>query len=230
MNAPRNGPRLYRSQDRMIAGVASGVADYFDVDPSIVRILWAISMPFSGFVTLLIYIVMAVVVPEEPDVWPDYAPGGPPGPGGVPPAAVPPSGPLSADEAAAAGASTGQAGWMSTAAQETAGAATDTATAPAFVAGGTPPPAADWRAARRADRYARRQERWERRIDRWEGRRHGGGSGALVFGLLLVIVGAVFLAHQLVPSIDTDQVWPVALIAIGVIFLIFSVTGRSDRV
>ncbi|HEX8940220.1 MAG TPA: PspC domain-containing protein [Candidatus Limnocylindrales bacterium] len=200
-------PRLYRSPDRMIAGVAGGVADYFDVDPSLVRIVWAISIPFSGFITLLIYIVMAVVVPDSPEYWSDYGRPVPPVPPS--PAAGSASGAPDADataQATAADATTG--GWTSTGEQPRA-------------AGG------DWRSARRAEREARRQARWERQGDRWE--RRGDGTGALVVGLLLVIVGGAFLADQLVPSFDASLVWPIALIAIGVVFLVLSVAGRDRR-
>ena len=59
--------RLYRSRsERMLAGVAGGVADRFDLDPSFVRIAWAILTILSGGIFLLIYIVMAIVVPDEP--------------------------------------------------------------------------------------------------------------------------------------------------------------------
>ena len=68
-----NPRRLYRCRhDRMLAGVASGIAQYFDLDPTVVRILWVVSVFFGGF-TLLLYIVMALVVPLEPDTLP--APG-----------------------------------------------------------------------------------------------------------------------------------------------------------
>ena len=59
--------RLYRCyHDRRIAGVASGLAEYFDVDPTIVRILWVFSVLFGG-VGLLLYIAMAIIVPMEPE-------------------------------------------------------------------------------------------------------------------------------------------------------------------
>ena len=58
--------RLYRCRDnRMIAGVASGTAEYFGLDPSLVRILWLISIFFGGF-SILLYIAMAIIVPLEP--------------------------------------------------------------------------------------------------------------------------------------------------------------------
>jgi phage shock protein C len=59
--------RLYRSRDeRVLAGVAGGLADYLDVDPSLVRVIWVILALFSGGAFLVVYIVMALVVPEEP--------------------------------------------------------------------------------------------------------------------------------------------------------------------
>ncbi len=219
-----NDRRLYRSQDRMIAGVAGGVADYFDLDPSLVRIIWAISMPFSGFATLLIYIVMAIVVPEEPDEW-AYGPA-PAGP--LPPAPpVPPVPPM----AAGAGESPEGSAEGSAAPAEQATAAGGPWTSSAGTTPGGPaatgPGWTDWRSAPREDRWARRQERWERRMDRLE-RRHRDGTGGLIFGLLLVVIGAAFLANQLVPGIDFNQVWPIAVIAIGVVFLVGSVTGRDQ--
>src|SRR6266478_542608 len=58
--------RLYRCRhDRRLAGVAAGVAEYFDLDPSLVRVLWFVSIFFGG-VTLLLYIGMAIIVPLEP--------------------------------------------------------------------------------------------------------------------------------------------------------------------
>jgi phage shock protein C len=68
--------RLYRCRhDKRVAGVASGVAEYFDADPSLVRVLWVISIFFGGL-GLLLYIAMALIVPLEPEGL--YAPGGAP--------------------------------------------------------------------------------------------------------------------------------------------------------
>jgi phage shock protein C len=59
--------RLYRCRhDQRIAGVASGIAEYFDADPTIVRILWVLSIFLGGF-GLLLYIAMAIIVPLEPE-------------------------------------------------------------------------------------------------------------------------------------------------------------------
>jgi len=59
--------RLYRSVvDRRIGGVAAGTATYFDIDPSIARVLWLLLAFFSGGVFFVVYLVMWAVVPEEP--------------------------------------------------------------------------------------------------------------------------------------------------------------------
>ena len=56
--------RLQRNtNDQMIAGVASGVADYFGVDRSIVRVLWALSVLFGGL-GVVVYVILWIVVPE----------------------------------------------------------------------------------------------------------------------------------------------------------------------
>ena len=57
--------RLYRSRiDRMIAGVCGGLAKYFDIDPTIVRVLFVVSI-FIGGGGILAYIILWIVVPEE---------------------------------------------------------------------------------------------------------------------------------------------------------------------
>ena len=57
--------RLLRSRDdRVISGVAAGVANYWGMDPSIVRIIWFLLI-FAGGTGLILYILMAIFVPEE---------------------------------------------------------------------------------------------------------------------------------------------------------------------
>jgi phage shock protein C len=59
--------RLYRSRkDRQFAGVCGGVADYLGVDPTLVRLLWVI-FAIAGGPGVLLYIIMAAIVPEEPE-------------------------------------------------------------------------------------------------------------------------------------------------------------------
>lgn len=63
--------RLYRSRDdRILAGVAGGLAENLDADPSIIRIVWALLVFLTGGIALLVYIVMAIVVPERPEGMP----------------------------------------------------------------------------------------------------------------------------------------------------------------
>ena len=91
--------RLYRSRDdRRLAGVAGGLADLWDADPSLVRIIWALLVVFTGGLALVVYIVMAIVVPDGD---PHFTPM----PGAVPPVDPldPASTPTSAAPAAASG-------------------------------------------------------------------------------------------------------------------------------
>jgi phage shock protein C len=57
--------QLRRSRsDRMIAGVCGGLGKYFDVDPVVVRLIFAVLFVFFGG-GLLLYIILWLVVPEE---------------------------------------------------------------------------------------------------------------------------------------------------------------------
>ena len=59
--------KLYRStSDRMVAGVCAGVAEYLNVDPTVIRVVWAIASLF-GFLGVVAYIACAFIVPEKPD-------------------------------------------------------------------------------------------------------------------------------------------------------------------
>lgn len=85
--------RLYRSPtDRVIAGVAGGLAVWMNIDPSLVRVAWVILAILSGGIFVLVYIVMMIVVPLPPPGWvptprgamgPGWSPGTP-GTGAVP--------------------------------------------------------------------------------------------------------------------------------------------------
>ena len=64
--------KLYRNmENRLISGVCSGVADFFDIDPTIVRLIWALIALCAG-TGVLAYIVCAFVIPEKPDNTDDY--------------------------------------------------------------------------------------------------------------------------------------------------------------
>jgi len=57
--------RLYRSRkDRKIWGICGGLAEYFDVDPVIVRVIFVASI-FCGTLGLWVYLIMWLIVPEE---------------------------------------------------------------------------------------------------------------------------------------------------------------------
>lgn len=55
--------QLYRSHEKVIAGVCSGIAEYFEIDPTIVRIIWLLSI-FAG-IGIIAYIVCWVAMPEK---------------------------------------------------------------------------------------------------------------------------------------------------------------------
>ncbi len=58
--------RLYRSRtNRKLAGVCGGLAQYFNTDPTLIRVLFVVLAVLGG-PGLLIYLVLWIVVPEEP--------------------------------------------------------------------------------------------------------------------------------------------------------------------
>jgi phage shock protein PspC (stress-responsive transcriptional regulator) len=62
----RDIKRLYRSRkERMVAGVCGGIAEYFNVDPTLVRLAWIILGLPSGF-GWIGYLIAWIIVPEQP--------------------------------------------------------------------------------------------------------------------------------------------------------------------
>ena len=58
--------RLYRSaDDRMVAGVCAGIANYFGIDPTLVRLLFVLGALGTVSGLFWAYLIMAIVVPEE---------------------------------------------------------------------------------------------------------------------------------------------------------------------
>jgi len=242
--------RLYRSRDdRIIAGVAGGLAQQFRIDPSLVRILWVILVIPTGGLALLLYVVMAFVVPEEPAgdtrwaSW-DRGSGGngwsgdaatTPADGSAPAAGL-------AGIGSPAAAPDGEPGSLASAeAAPTTGADTmgisptplpRAVSSPAedgplgvppsfagggagFAAGGGPGPGTDAWDPSRAERRAARHERRD-------------GYGALLFGLILILVGAYFLVRAYVPAFDADKAWPFLLLGIGVVLLFGAIRRSND--
>jgi phage shock protein C len=163
--------RLYRSpDDRVLAGVAGGMAETYDFDPALVRVSWALLILVTGGVFLLLYIVMALVVPLRPSgmmPWPAAgmppAPGTPVGPDASPDVTgtVPPAGPMS--------------------------------NAPAW-----------------SYRHHRRHD----------------ATGPIVIGLILIIAGAYFLARQFIPAFNWGLIWPLLIVAGGLLLIIIAF-GRT---
>ena len=59
--------RLYRARTgRIVEGVCAGIANYFALDPSLVRLLWVLFTAMGGG-GIVAYIVCAIVIPEEPE-------------------------------------------------------------------------------------------------------------------------------------------------------------------
>ena len=52
----------------MMAGVAGGLAHYFDVDPTIVRLAWVLALFATGPVAVMLYVVLALITPREPGI------------------------------------------------------------------------------------------------------------------------------------------------------------------
>ncbi|MBP2201404.1 phage shock protein C [Methanococcus voltae] len=59
--------KLYRSvDDKMLEGVCGGIGEYFNVDPTLVRILYVALTVFTGFILgIVTYIVLAIIIPKN---------------------------------------------------------------------------------------------------------------------------------------------------------------------
>jgi|WetSurMetagenome_2_1015567.scaffolds.fasta_scaffold380863_2 phage shock protein C len=61
-----NNRKLYRSlNERMIGGVCGGLAEYFDIDPTIIRLAFLLLLIMGGN-GLLIYIILLIIMPNQP--------------------------------------------------------------------------------------------------------------------------------------------------------------------
>jgi phage shock protein C len=203
----------------MIGGVAGGLAEWLDVDPTIVRLGWVVAALLTQGLAIAVYIAMIFLVPEEP--W-------------------------AATESSFASAAEGQSvdaarttSSLSTAESPAAGvtSAGNAPSAPAESAASAPPPTAplpewqpgatDWRDARRRERDAQRAARRQARIERGD---RGPGSGVVLLGVLLILAGIYFLVREYVPDIQWNLVWPVALVALGILLVVRSlgIGGRGS--
>lgn len=63
--------KLYKSTDKKISGVCAGFAEFFEIDPTIVRVIYALVTFFTlGLVGVVVYAILAFVMPERP--FPEY--------------------------------------------------------------------------------------------------------------------------------------------------------------
>ena len=182
--------RLYRSPtDRVIAGVAGGMAVWLNIDPSLVRLVWVLLVIFSGGIFVLVYIAMMIIVPLPPPGWAPQHPnagyaagwGATGGSGAGAGSGDTPPGPPGTEGSAGAG--SGQpGGW------------------------GSPPPAPGtatpgWTSPSPA-------------ATRGTGSSGGRGAG-IVLGAVLIVIGAWFLVGRYI-EIDWGVVWPIAVVVLGV--------------
>ena len=196
-----NPRRLYRSQDRMLAGVAGGMAEYLDLDPTIVRISWIVVGLASAGMALIAYILLAIVIPARPYPAASGTWGSPPasgtwpGPASAPGGAWPPS---------AGGPGTG-AGWP-----DPGGGHGDAWASPP-AAPAWPAQASAW-APQPATRPASR-----------------GLGAAAVVGVVLVVIGAIALADAALPGLRAGiLLGPAVLITLGAALLAASIRRPAD--
>lgn len=57
--------KLYRSSNRIMAGVCGGIAEYFDIDPTLIRVAYVVLSLFSAaFPGVLLYIILMILIPN----------------------------------------------------------------------------------------------------------------------------------------------------------------------
>jgi len=144
--------KLNRSvKDKVIGGDAGGLADYFDIDPVLIRVLFVVSLFFHG-AGFIAYIILWIIVPEAPYVFETASNAGPSG-------TTSPETGSSQDDAAAA--------------------------------------------------YFKNLEEKKSRRNR-------------NIGIVLTVIGIIFLADNFIPRIHFGDFWPIILIALGVSLLLNS--------
>ena len=59
------GKKIYRSNDRIIGGVCAGIAEYFDVDHTILRIGYVVLTIFTAFSGIILYPFLWIIIPSQ---------------------------------------------------------------------------------------------------------------------------------------------------------------------
>ncbi|MCI6558236.1 MAG: PspC domain-containing protein [Prevotella sp.] len=60
--------RLTLSDDRKLGGVCGGIAEYFDVDPTLIRIVYAALTLFTAFCGIILYPILYIIMPSKSKV------------------------------------------------------------------------------------------------------------------------------------------------------------------
>lgn len=137
--------RLVRStKNEVIAGVCGGIGEYFEVDPTIIRIIFVILAVWGG-VGIILYLIALIVMPKEGEK-------------------------MDKEKKADVG--------------EKISKAVDEAT------------------------------------EKIRTHDHGRDNGGYVFGLIILLLGVLFLLHNFIPAFNAGQLWPIILIIIGLLILI----------
>jgi len=147
--------------DRKIAGVAGGLAEYFNMDSLLVRLIFVVLTIAYG-TSVIIYLVLWIVTPEKPF---DF------------------SKPLNQPDV------------------------------------GNPQP------PKEEPKYSTNDPKKENPFPVTSSKK----KGSLIGGLVLITLGALFLADEFIPDIDFGDLWPVILIVIGIGLLINALTGRTKK-
>ncbi|MFZ4520215.1 MAG: PspC domain-containing protein [Bacteroidales bacterium] len=169
--------RLFRSlTDRKFAGVAGGLAEYFMMDPLLIRLAFVI-LTLAGGGGVLIYLVLWIVTPENPFRTNPFV--------NTPGQDYKQPNPGTADPASATG-----------------GYSSENQDGSSFHATPPPPP------------VPQTKER---------------NKGSLIGGLVLITLGALFLADELIPQVNFGDLWPVILIVIGAGLLINAIAKRNNN-
>ncbi len=71
MNEPK---KIYRiEQGAKLFGVCGGIAEYFNIDATLVRLVWAVlSLCTAAFPGIALYVVAGLILPKKSDVYPGY--------------------------------------------------------------------------------------------------------------------------------------------------------------
>lgn len=60
-----NGKKLVRSNNSVISGVLGGIADYLDIDPTVLRVIYALLTVCTAFSGVIIYLILWLVIPKQ---------------------------------------------------------------------------------------------------------------------------------------------------------------------